>query len=390
MKELSGLVEHAKNNKNHPQEQIDILKQNILKFGFTSPFLISGDCKIIAGHGRKLACDELGIKEVPCIIIDDLTEDEIKALRIADNRVGELGETNWAFVKEEWEELKDSGLDFLTGYKEEDFLDMIEEEQGEIEEDNFDAPDDINDIETDIKLGDVFKLGEHRLMCGSSTELKDVEVLMNGDKVDMIFTDPPYGINYSGGRTQVVNTKNYGKLKNDDLEDKELGNLICNIFKFNAKEIYICVSPIMQKPFLDFINDSNKKIDAIIVWDKKQPGLGYMAYRRQCEFILYVRDIPFKKGNNQDFDLWSISRDNGKDYVHGTQKPILVPARAIKNSSKQEQTVLDLFGGSGSTLIACEQLNRKCYMMELDEKYCQVIINRWEQLTNKKAEKIND
>ena len=207
----------------------------------------------------------------------------------------------------------------------------------------------------------------------------------------MVFTDPPYGIDYSGGRTQVVEKKEYGKLKNDDLQGEELGNLICNVFNYNKAEadVYICVSPIMQKPFLDYIEMQNKDINAVIVWDKKQPGLGYMAYRRQCEFILFIKGKPFKKGDTTDFDLWSISRDDATTYVHGTQKPIKVPARAITNSSKAEDVVLDYFGGSGSTLIACEQLNRKCRMMEYDPKYIDVIIARWEQFTGQKAVLLN-
>jgi len=215
---------------------------------------------------------------------------------------------------------------------------------------------------------------------------------MNGQKADMVFTDPPYGIDYSGGRTQVVKDKNYGKLMNDDLQGEELGGLIKQVFNFSSDiaDHYICVSPIMQKPFLDFIESSGKSINAVIVWDKKQPGLGYMSYRRQCEFILFIKGNQFRKGDNSDFDLWQISRDNGQDYVHGTQKPIGVPARAINNSSKQDNTVLDLFGGSGSTLIACEQLNRKCYMMELDEYYCSIIIERWEKLTGKQGVKLEN
>jgi DNA modification methylase len=154
--------------------------------------------------------------------------------------------------------------------------------------------------------------------------------------------------------------------------------LISNVFLFNKQEadVYICVSPKMQKPFLDFIENSNKTIDAVIVWDKKQPGLGYMSYRRQCEFILFVKGGAFKKGDTSDFDLWSISRDNGQDYVHGTQKPIAVPSRAINNSSKKDDLVLDYFGGSGSTMVAANQLKRKCYGMELDPKYCDVIVAR--------------
>ena len=237
-------------------------------------------------------------------------------------------------------------------------------------------------IDTDIVLGDLFEIGEHRLLCGDSTCSDTVAKLMDGEKADMVFTDPPYGIDYSCGRTQVVEKKTYGKLINDDLQGVELGELISNVFLFNKTDadVYICVSPIMQKPFLDFIENNNKKVNAVIVWDKKQPGLGYMAYRRQCEFILFVKGGVFKKGDVSDFDLWSLSRDNGKDYQHGTQKPISVPSRGITNSSKRDDLCLDYFLGSGSTMVAAHQLKRKCYGMELDPKYCQVIVDRMRKL----------
>lgn len=322
--------------------------------------------------------------EVPCVIASDLTDEQIKALRLADNKVGELAEWDEALLNIELDEIIDLDMsDF--GFLDEEIEEITKKE---VEEDDYEEPE---DLEPKAKLGDIYQLGRHRLMCGDSTSVTDVEKLMNGNKADMVFTDPPYGIDYSGGRSQVVRDKEYGKLKNDDLQGEELGNLICNVFNFNKKEadVYICVSPIMQKPFLDYIEQQGKDLNAVIVWDKKQPGLGYMAYRRQCEFILFVKGKPFKKGDATDFDLWSISRDDATTYVHGTQKPVGVSARAIKNSSKQDDNVLDLFGGSGSTLIACEQLDRNCFMMELDPHYVDVIIARWEQFTGQKAVLLN-
>lgn len=201
--------------------------------------------------------------------------------------------------------------------------------------------------------------------------------------VDMVFTDPPYGIDYSGGRTQVVAKKEYGKLMNDDLQGENLGELIVNVFTYNKPEadVYICVSPIMQTPFLKYLETLNKEVNAVIVWDKGVPGLGYMAYRRQTEFILYIKGGPFKKGDKSDFDLWSIPRDNGTDYKHGTQKPVAVATRAILNSSKKGDIVLDLFGGSGSTLIACEKAERTNYTLELDPHYIDVIVQRYVDYT---------
>jgi len=329
------------------------------------PIVVNQDMIILGGNMRYKACKEAGIKEIP-IIITDLSEEKQREFLIKDNTSG--GEWDWEVLANEWdaEQLDAWGLD-LPAFEVDEVL--------EATEDDFDATPPEVPITV---LGDLYEIGEHRLLCGDSTDSDQVAKLMNGEKADMVFTDPPYGIDYSGGRTQVVETKNYGKLMNDDLQGVELGDLISNVFLFNKQEadVYICVSPKMQKPFLDFIENSNKTIDAVIVWDKKQPGLGYMAYRRQCEFILFVKGGNFKKGDTSDFDLWSISRDNGQDYVHGTQKPIAVPSRAINNSSKKDDLVLDYFGGSGSTMVASHQLKRKCYGMELDPKYCDVIVKR--------------
>ena len=331
------------------------------------PMVVNDDMVLLGGNMRLKAIIEAGYKEIPDTWLkkaSELTEEEQKRFIIADN-VG-FGEWNWEQLANEWDsqQLTDWGLE-IPSFK-----------IADAEEDDFDVPD--GGMETDIVLGDLFEIGEHRLLCGDSTDSDAVARLMDGSKADMVFTDPPYGIDYSGGRTQVLKEKSYGKIMNDTLQGVELGELISNIFLFNKEEadVYICVSPIMQKPFLDFIENNSKSINAVIVWDKKQAGLGYMAYRRQCEFILFVKGGAFKKGDNSDFDLWSINRDNGQDYQHGTQKPILVPSRAIGNSSKKDDTVLDYFLGSGSTMVASHQLQRKCYGMELDPKYCQVIVDR--------------
>jgi DNA modification methylase len=263
------------------------------------------------------------------------------------------------------------------------------EPRQEVEEDDFD--EEKEHVEKRCETGDIWQLGAHRLCCGDSTSKECVSRLMGTDVADMVFTDPPYGIAYGGGRAKVKHQKDYGMIMNDDLQGEELGNLICNVFEYNkdGADVYICVSPIVQKPFLDYLDSIGKKTDAVIVWDKRQPGLGYMAYRRQCEFILFIKGGKFHMGDKSDVDLWSIGRDDGTTYVHGTQKPVGVSGRAIQNSSKDGDIVLDYFGGSGSTLIACEKLNRQCRMMELDTHFCDVIIARWEKLTGQKAIKLN-
>lgn len=368
-------------------KEYEKLKKSIQEFGYVDPVIWNERTgHVVGGHQRLEVMQEMGAAEVMVSVVD-LPEDKEKALNVALNKIS--GEWDQDKLVDLLHELGD--MVELTGFDAEE-LDKLFDNKTDVQEDDFDADAALADITEPVtKRGDIWQLGRHRLMCGDSTMLDDVDRLMDGKKADMVFTDPPYGIDYSGGRTQVVNEKEYGKLKNDNLQGEALGSLICNVFKYSKAEadIYICVSPIMQKPFLDYINNQNRTIDAVIVWDKKQPGLGYMAYRRQCEFILFIKGKPFRKGDTSDFDLWSISRDDATTYVHGTQKPIALSARAIKNSSKKEDNVLDLFGGSGSTLIACEQLNRICYMMELDEKYCDVIIKRWEELTGQKAELIS-
>ena len=379
---LDKLKPYEKNARKHQEADLSTIKASISEFGMSDPIGVWGkDNIIVEGHGRYLACKELGIEDVPVIHLDHLTDEQRRAYALAHNKTAEMSEWDFDLLGDELKDIFDIDMsDF--GFD----LSDDEEEETEIIEDK--VPEEVESV---AKQGDIWQLGRHRLMCGDSTSVTDVEKLMNGNKADMVFTDPPYGIDYSGGRSQVVRDKEYGKLKNDDLQGEELGNLICNVFNFNKKEadVYICVSPIMQKPFLDYIEQRGKELNAVIVWDKKQPGLGYMAYRRQCEFILFVKGKPFKKGDTTDFDLWSISRDDATTYVHGTQKPVGVSARAIKNSSKQDDNVLDFFGGSGSTLIACEQLGRNCYMMELDPHYVDVIIARWEQFTGQKAVLLN-
>jgi len=370
-----------RNYRKHSDRNKELIKKSLSETGAGRSIVIDADNEIIGGNG---IFEQWGDKPIQIVESDgsklivvkrtDLHTDDPKRkqLAIMDNSTSDSSEFDMELLQCDFEtfELEGFGIE----------LPAMEDEVLEAEEDDFDVPE--GGIETNIVLGDLFEIGEHRLLCGDSTDSDSVAKLMNGEKADMVFTDPPYGIDYSGGRTQVVETKTYGKLMNDDLQGVELGELISNVFLFNKQEadVYICVSPKMQKPFLDFIDNSGKKIDAVIVWDKKQPGLGYMAYRRQCEFILFVKGGKFKKGDASDFDLWSISRDNGKDYEHGTQKPILVPSRAINNSSKKDDLILDYFLGSGSTMVAAQQLGRKCYGQELDPKYCQVIVDRMRKL----------
>ena len=379
--QLSKLKLHPNNPRTIKDESFKSLCKSIKdnkEYFEARPIICSnrtGENIIIAGNQRYRAAMEIGLKAVPTVILQKLTKAREKEIIIRDNISN--GDWNFDILANDFEleDLKDWGVELP---------DFDINNEGETEDDAIPEPPKI----PKSKLGDIFLLGNHRLMCGDSVNADDVALLMDGKKADMVFTDPPYGIDYSGGRTKSVRKKTYGRIKGDKLVGDNLGGLLTNVFKFGAKEIYICVSSIKIKPFLDELEKQKIEIDAFIVWDKQNIGLGYMAYRRQCEFIIYVRTIPFKKSMKSDSDLWSIGKDSAKDYVHGTQKPVELITRAINNSSKNKDNVLNLFGGSGSTLIACEKINRKCFMMELDPIYIDVIIQRWEEFTGKKAVKL--
>ena len=379
--------------KNNPRKisdtAIEKVANSIKNFGFRQPIVVDKNNIVVVGHTRLQASRKLGLQQVPVLVADNLTEDQINAYRLADNRTNEESQWQNDLLKLELQDLQFKNFDLnLTAFDDFELDDLLFEEKYGLTDDDA-APEVPKEAKT--QYGQVFKLGQHKLICGDSSKIEDLQKIMANELADMVFTDPPYGIDYSGGRTQVVANKEYGKIMNDTLQGDELGGLIANMFQFvkNESDYYICVSPLEQKPFLDILKKQNKKLDAVIVWDKKNPGLGYMMYRRQCEFILYVRGKPFKKGDTSDFDLWRISKDNTQKYLHGTQKPVQLSTRAIKNSSKENDLVLDVFGGSGSTMIACEKTNRKCYTIELDPAFCDVIIKRWEDYTGKKAELIS-
>lgn len=367
-RKLSNLKEWENNPRILTEKGIEDLTNSIKKFGCCEPIVINTDGIICGGHGRKKVLEKLKVKEVDCYVPrETLSQEQFEELNLRLNK-NIAGEFNFELLANNFD------IDLLhdVGFTDEEL--GIDINEAEIIEDE--APN-VDEVKSIAKEGDIWQLGKHRVICGDCTDVFNIEKLMENKKADMVFTDPPYGIDYSGGRTQVIKNRDYGKIENDNLSGQELGNLICNLFNVGAKEFYICVSPIIQKPFLDFIENNDKKINAVIVWDKGSIGLGYMKYRRQCEFILYITDRQFKKGDHSDNDLWQITKDNAQDYQHGNQKPVALSARAIKNSSQESNIIVDFFLGSGSTLIACEQTNRICYGCEIEPRYIDVILKRY-------------
>jgi DNA modification methylase len=362
--------------KNNPRKlkdsAIEKVAKSIKEFGFRQPIVVDKEKIIVVGHTRYRASKKLGLTNVPITIADNLTPEQINAYRIADNRTNEEAEWDIELLKTELKDLqlKDFDLD-LTAFNEDEINNFLfDEKEGLTDEDAVpETPE-----EPITKLGDIWKLGNHRLMCGDSTILNDIDKLTQKQKPDMIFTDPPYNVAFTGrsGKFDVI--------KNDNLEESEFNNFIDTILNnlnlLNINTYYICCNwafyGILQKKL---------KPKACIVWAKNVFGLG-KGYRHQHEFILFDGFIDASIKNESD--LWKIKKDS--KYQHPTQKPVELSSRAITNSSRPNNTILDLFGGSGSTLIACEKLNRKARVMELDPKYCDVIIKRWEQFTGKKAE----
>jgi site-specific DNA-methyltransferase (adenine-specific) len=332
---------------------------------------------VLGGNMRLKACKEIGLKEIPIIVADEWTEEQKNEFLIKDN-VG-FGEWDWDSLANEWdvEKLDDWGLDLP--------VDLSVQEELEAEEDDFDVPE--GGIETDIVLGDLFEIGEHRLLCGDSTCSDTVAKLMNGELADMVFTDPPYNANYkSRGENELLRKgiKN-DNMSSDDFEDFIQGFVSTCIL--NIKEgasVYFCCNWKDSYPRFYFnLEKAGINISANIVWNKGSGGMGWQDYRYQYEFIIYgfLKGKAHKWfGGRTETDVWDIKRDNRTDYNHPTQKPIEISSRALKNSSEKNDLIMELFTGSGSTMVASHQLNRKCYGMELDPKYCQVIIDRMKKL----------
>ena len=377
---------------NNPRKNLNVDKvaSSIKEFGFQQPIVVDKNYIIIVGHTRFEAAKKLGLKEVP-VQIADLDENKAKAYRIADNRLNQDADWDNELLSVELNNLlsKDFNLEPI-GFNEDELNNiLLKDNDGLTDEDE--APEVAGELEEPIsKLGDVWKLGHHRLMCGDSTLIDNFDKLCT-EQADMIFTDPPYGMSYGGGRAKSDDKeKLHGEIINDNLRDEALISLVKDSLTtslIKAKQncsAYICFTWRTYTEFHKAISDAKYNIKNCIVWDKKSIGLSHGHYRPQHEFIFYCGEEWY--GDKAQSDVWHMSRGSTSKYVHPTQKPVELISKAIKNSSKKGDVIIDCFGGSGSTLIACEKLNRKARIMELDPKYCDVIVKRWEQFTGLKAE----
>jgi DNA modification methylase len=327
------------------------------------PIVVNADMIVLGGNMRLKACKEAGLKEVTIIFADDLTEEEQKQFIIKDN-VG-FGEWDWEQLANEWDEvqLQEWGLDIP---------DFGVTEILAAEEDDYEMPD---EVKTDIVLGDLFEIGDHRLLCGDSTCSDTVAKLMNEKIADMVFTDPPYGVSYqSNMRTK---TEKFDVLENDNVF---ITDWINNLPLFSKGFVFVWTSWKVLKEWIEFCEPIGE-LSNLIVWDKGGGGIGDLKKTFSTDFelaLVYHRGAEIK--GKRLGSVWSVGKDGASNYLHPTQKPVELPAMAIENLTISNQIILDLFLGSGTTMVASHQLNRKCYGMELDPKYCQVIVDRMKKL----------
>lgn len=389
MRNMESIKPYERNARIHGPEQIEQIRKSLREFGFVSPVLIDSEGNLIAGHGRVEAAKLEGMSEVPCVIVDGLTDAQRRAYILADNRLAETSTWDEALLKIELGELGEIGLDFdAIGFDLGDIggaeLDDEAETEPEAQEDDYDGsvPE-----TTKVKRGDVYALGRHRLMCGDATSSGDVQVLMRGGQADLLLTDPPYGVDYTGKTADAL------KIDNDKKSDDEFAAFLEKSFS-NAMDaikagaaFYIWHADTKSHLFRNACVKAGFEVRQCLVWVKNTLVLGRQDYQWKHEPCLY----GWKGGAGHQ---WYADRKQTtvlefdrptRSAEHPTMKPIALFDYQIKNSSKKNDIVLDLFAGSGTTVLACQQNGRTAYCMELAPKYCQVIIDRWEALTGEKA-----
>lgn len=372
-------LEELKPYEKNPRKNADAVKyvaESIKQFGFKVPVVIDRNNVIVAGHTRYKAAKKLGITEVPCIVADDLTDEQVKAFRLADNKVAEKAEWDFDLLFDELDDILNIDMESFG------FEFDVDDEEAQATEDEFDSelPE-----EPKARRGDIYKLGKHRLMCGDSTSVDDLDKLLNGERAVLFLSDPPYGIDVvknekvggdkpfgNVGGNHIVKANNYIPIKGDDTTE-------------TAQMNYDIVSQITDNQIIfggNYFTDFLPPKACWIVWDKENTGnfadveLAWTSFDKGAKLYRWLWNGLCRKGERSV---------EGKSRVHPTQKPVGLLGEILKDFSKENDTILDCFGGSGSTLIACEQLNRRCFMMEYEPHYIDVIIARWEQFTGEKA-----
>ncbi len=376
--DINDLIPYVNNSRTHSDEQVLQIASSIKEFGFTNPVLIDEEGGLIAGHGRVLAARKLNLDKIPTITLANLTNSQVKAYVIADNQLPMNAAWDLDLLKLEIETLQELDFDInLLGF-EDDFLDGLLEEEpvdGLTDEDEVpEPPEDPVSV-----LGDIWKLGNHRLMCGDSTSIDAVEKLMDGHKAEMVFTDPPYGVSYQSNMRQK--SEKFDVLKNDDV----FLDIAPVIEACSTGWVFIWTSWKVITKWIELFEGFGYPTNQVI-WFKGGGGIGDLKKTFSSD---YETALVWHRGaeltGKRIGSVWKVNKDGAGSYLHPTQKPVALPEEALDKTTKKGYKVLDLFGGSGSTLIACEKIGRNAYLMELDEKYVDVIITRWQDFTGKQA-----
>jgi len=382
---IDRLLPYIRNARTHTDQQVAQVAASIREFGWTNPILVAADGTIIAGHARLAAARKLKMTEVPVIVLDHLTEAQRRALVLADNRLALDAGWDEEMLRVELASLQEDGFDLdLVGFTDEELEDLLrdpeETRDGLTDEDA--VPE---EQETAITVpGDVWVLGDHRLLCGDATSMDAIQTVLAGGLADMVFTDPPYNVDYVGKTAKKL------KIGNDALGGKFynfLREACTNVLAVTKGAIYICMSSSELHTLFRAFTDAGGHWSTFVIWAKHHFTLGRSDYQRMYEPILYGwRDGTdhFWCGARDQGDVWFIKRPMA-NLEHPTMKPVELVERALRNSSKTSDTILDVFGGSGTTLIACEKSRRQARLIELEPRYCDVIIRRWQEYTGEKA-----
>lgn len=385
MVETSKLIPYVNNARTHSQEQVNKLRGSLREFGFINPVIIDSDFNVIAGHGRLMAAKEEGIEEVPCVLVDYLTEAQKKAYILADNRYAQDAGWDEELLRLEIEALE--GMDFdvsLTGFDDQEIADLFADgESTGAEDDDFDLSDALEKAAF-VERGDVWVVGRHRLMCGDATSPEDVATLMDGKKANLIITDPPYNVAFESSDGLSI--------KNDKMENDKFYEFLLAAFKNMAEHLekggsaYVFHADTEGLNFRKAFIDAGFHLSGCCIWVKNSLVLGRSDYQWQHEPVLYGflqngKHYWSKNAGRSQTTIWNFDKPK-KNKNHPTSKPLDLLAYPIGNSSQENAIVIDTFGGSGSTLMTCEQTNRICHTMELDEKYASVILRRYVEDTD--------
>jgi len=383
---VSDLIPYARNSRTHSDEQVTQIAASIREFGFTNPVLIDSNGTIIAGHGRVMAAKKVGLTEVPCLRLGHLSPSQIRAYVIADNKLALNAGWDDEMLKAELMTLQEKGFNTdLTGFSDDELNALLNSEiiEGQTDPDEIPEPP----VEPVTKLGDIWVLGNHRLMCGDSTNIDSAKRLMGDNLADLLITDPPYNVAYEGG------TKEHLTIKNDSMENDQ--------FRQFLRDVYSTANSVMREGAVFYIWHADSeghnfraaafetgwKVRQCLIWNKNSLVMGRQDYHWKHEPCLYGWKDGAAHYWGSDRTQTTVLNFNrpSRSTEHPTMKPLELFEYQIGNSSKPNDVVLDLFGGSGTTAIACERLSRKARLMELDPKYCDVIVKRWEDFTGKKA-----